>query len=102
MSLVFIFHFDHLIAPNILLFCRSVFAITEDDVVFMASPLTFDPSVVEMFMTWSQGASLLIVPTKLKVTPSSLAQVLRRNHVTVLQVGKAACRERLNYGINVL
>ncbi|XP_041461888.1 beta-alanine-activating enzyme-like isoform X2 [Lytechinus variegatus] len=62
-----------------------MFTITEDDVVFMASPLTFDPSVVEMFMTWSKGAALLIVPTKLKMAPSSLARVLRRNHVTVLQ-----------------
>ncbi|XP_030836045.1 beta-alanine-activating enzyme-like [Strongylocentrotus purpuratus] len=72
------------IVPNIL-DLRVIFTITEDDVVFMASPLTFDPSVVEMFMTWSQGATLLMVPAKLKMAPSSLAQVLKRNHVTVLQ-----------------
>nr|XP_054755985.1 beta-alanine-activating enzyme-like isoform X2 [Lytechinus pictus] len=72
------------IVPNVLDLTMA-FTITEDDVVFMASPLTFDPSVVEMFMTWSKGATLLIVPTELKMAPSSLARVLRRNHVTVLQ-----------------
>ncbi|KAF6128450.1 aminoadipate-semialdehyde dehydrogenase [Phyllostomus discolor] len=73
------------IVPNIQHF-RLLFEITQEDVLFLASPLTFDPSVVEIFVALSSGASLLIVPTAVKVFPSKLAAVLFSHHrVTVLQ-----------------
>lgn len=60
---------------------------TPEDVVFLASPLTFDPSVVEMFLALSSGACLLMVPSAVKRMPSRLANVLfRRNATTILQV----------------
>lgn len=60
---------------------------TAEDVVFMASPLTFDPSVVEMFLTLSLGACLLIVPMVIKKVPNRLATVLFKHHrITVIQV----------------
>lgn len=76
------------ISHNYVLFCfRVLFEITQEDVVFLASPLTFDPSVVEIFIALSSGASLLIVPTSVKVLPSKLATVLFSHHrVTILQV----------------
>ncbi|XP_054204915.1 beta-alanine-activating enzyme isoform X2 [Homo sapiens] len=73
------------IVPNIQHF-RVLFDITQEDVLFLASPLTFDPSVVEIFLALSSGASLLIVPTSVKLLPSKLASVLFSHHrVTVLQ-----------------
>nr|XP_010342433.1 beta-alanine-activating enzyme isoform X2 [Saimiri boliviensis boliviensis] len=73
------------IVPNIQHF-RVLFDITQEDVLFLASPLTFDPSVVEIFLALSNGASLLIVPTSIKLLPSKLATVLFSHHrVTVLQ-----------------
>ncbi|XP_037385343.1 beta-alanine-activating enzyme isoform X2 [Talpa occidentalis] len=73
------------IVPNIQHF-RELFEITQEDILFLASPLTFDPSVVEMFVALSSGASLLIVPTSVKVLPSKLAAVLFSHHqVTILQ-----------------
>lgn len=61
---------------------------TPEDVVFLASPLTFDPSVVEMFVALTSGASLLMVPSALKKMPGKLAHVLfNQNTTTVLQVG---------------
>lgn len=58
-----------------------------DDVVFLASPLTFDPSVVDMFLALSSGAQLLIVPSVIKKMPRRLAQLLFKDHkTTVLQV----------------
>lgn len=57
-----------------------------DDVVFLASPLTFDPSVVDIFLALSSGAQLLIIPSLIKKVPNRLAQVLFKNHkTTVLQ-----------------
>ncbi|XP_062963788.1 beta-alanine-activating enzyme isoform X2 [Cynocephalus volans] len=74
------------IVPNIQHF-RVLFDIRQEDVLFLASPLTFDPSVVEIFVALSSGASLLIVPTSVKVLPSKLAEVLFFHHrVTILQV----------------
>ncbi|XP_045387624.1 beta-alanine-activating enzyme isoform X3 [Lemur catta] len=73
------------IVPNIQHF-RILFNITQEDVLFLASPLTFDPSVVEIFLALSSGASLLIVPTSVRMLPSKLAAVLFSHHrVTVLQ-----------------
>ncbi|TRY57108.1 hypothetical protein DNTS_023983 [Danionella cerebrum] len=73
------------IVPNIICL-RSVFMMTPEDVVFLSSPLTFDPSVVEMFLALSSGACLLIVPPAVKKMPRRLSQVLfKRNNTTVLQ-----------------
>ncbi|XP_028711534.1 beta-alanine-activating enzyme isoform X1 [Peromyscus leucopus] len=73
------------ILPNIQHF-RVLFDITHEDVLFLASPLTFDPSVVEIFVSLFSGACLLIVPTSVKVLPSKLADALFSHHrVTVLQ-----------------
>ncbi|NWX99483.1 ACSF4 enzyme, partial [Nothoprocta ornata] len=73
------------IVPNIQ-HLKSIFEITQDDKLFLASPLTFDPSVVEMFVALSSGASLLIVPSAIKMMPMELSAALfHRHRVTVLQ-----------------
>ncbi|XP_029285860.1 beta-alanine-activating enzyme [Cottoperca gobio] len=74
------------ILPNIL-HLRSLFQMSADDVVFLASPLTFDPSVVDIFLALSSGAQLLISPTLIKKMPGRLARLLFEDHkTTVLQV----------------
>ncbi|XP_077964954.1 beta-alanine-activating enzyme isoform X3 [Gasterosteus aculeatus] len=74
------------ILPNIV-HLRSLFQMRSDDVVLLASPLTFDPSVVEMFLALSSGAQLLVVPSAIKKTPSRLSRLLfEENKTTVLQV----------------
>uniref|UniRef100_A0A8D0LCY2 Aminoadipate-semialdehyde dehydrogenase n=1 Tax=Sphenodon punctatus TaxID=8508 RepID=A0A8D0LCY2_SPHPU len=73
------------IVPNIH-HLRTIFGIMPGDVVFMASPLTFDPSVVELFVALTSGASLLIVPNPIKMMPQKLSEALFHQHrVTVLQ-----------------
>ncbi|KAJ3598949.1 hypothetical protein NHX12_032912 [Muraenolepis orangiensis] len=74
------------IVPNIQNL-RSLFQISADDLVFLASPLTFDPSVVEIFLALSSGARLLIAPSVVKKAPRRLAKLLFEDHkTTVLQV----------------
>ncbi|XP_074444234.1 beta-alanine-activating enzyme isoform X1 [Larus michahellis] len=73
------------IVPNIQ-HLKSIFEITQDDMLFLASPLTFDPSVVELFIALTSGASLLMVPNTIKMMPVELSAALfRHHHVTVLQ-----------------
>lgn len=60
---------------------------TAEDVVFLGSPLTFDPSAVDMFVALSSGARLLVVPSVLKKAPGRLARLLfHRHRTTVMQV----------------
>lgn len=71
---------------------------TPDDIVFLASPLTFDPSVVELFLALTSGAQLLIVPTVIKRMPSRLAQVLfTRHQTTILQVSEPKSTYRIMF-----
>ena len=63
---------------------------TQHDLVFLASPMTFDPSMVEMFLALSSGASLLLVPNIVKAVPRVLLKMLfYRHRVSILQVGIA-------------
>ncbi|XP_068599593.1 beta-alanine-activating enzyme [Brachionichthys hirsutus] len=87
------------ILPNIL-HLRSLFQMRADDVVFLASPLTFDPSVVDMFLALSSGAQLLIIPAVIKKKPRQLAHVLFKAHkTTVLQVTPTLL---VNFGRHIL
>lgn len=73
------------IVPNIL-HLRSIFNITEHDLLFLASPLTFDPSVIELFGALTSGACLLIVPKTIKMMPHKLCDTLFNCHkVSILQ-----------------
>ncbi|XP_069833752.1 beta-alanine-activating enzyme isoform X2 [Dendropsophus ebraccatus] len=74
------------IVPNIL-HLRSIFSVSPSDIMLLSSPLTFDPSVIEIFVTLSAGACLLVLPDPLKMMPQKLCRLLLDEHkVTVLQV----------------
>uniref|UniRef100_A0A1X7TKJ6 AMP-dependent synthetase/ligase domain-containing protein n=1 Tax=Amphimedon queenslandica TaxID=400682 RepID=A0A1X7TKJ6_AMPQE len=73
------------IVPNVIDLCER-FDVRENDRVFNASPLTFDPSVVEIFLSLYSGATLLLVPPVIKSSPLLFSHVvLRSRHVTLLQ-----------------
>ena len=59
-----------------------------DDVIFLASPYTFDPFIVQMFVAFATGARLVMVPDAVKVVPSKLCEILfDEEKVTIFQVG---------------
>lgn len=51
----------------------------------MASPFTFDPSVVDLFLALSTGARLVQVKPSLKAMPLQLAEIIRDQGVTFIQ-----------------
>ena len=60
---------------------------TSDDVMFLTSPYTFDPFIVQMFTAFAAGARLVIVPDNVKMVPSKLCSILfDEERVTILQV----------------
>jgi D-alanine--poly(phosphoribitol) ligase subunit 1 len=56
------------------------FALRADDRVAEASELTFDASVFDMFMAWSSGASLFVVPAAQLMAP---AKFIRDHELTI-------------------
>lgn len=51
---------------------RESFGIQQSDIIFSASPFTFDPSIVDLFLALSTGARLLIVKPSIKAMPSKV------------------------------
>ena len=67
-----------------------------DDVVFVASPYTFDPFIVQVFIALTAGARLVLVPDDTKIVPSQLCHCLfDRERVTIFQVGNLLSKASL-------
>ncbi|XP_077518824.1 aminoadipate-semialdehyde dehydrogenase isoform X1 [Amblyomma americanum] len=64
---------------------RSIFNISEEDIIFQAAPLTFDPSVIEIFLALTSGAQLVLTSEAVKQIPRAVTQLLVDNLVTVIQ-----------------
>ena len=86
----------------ILLLNRKIFQVEPDDVVFLASPYTFDPFIVQMFVAFAAGARLVMVPDAVKVVPSKLCEILfDEEKVTIFQVDNMYTYCITFYKINV-
>ncbi|XP_045607602.1 beta-alanine-activating enzyme [Procambarus clarkii] len=72
------------IVPNII-DLASLFGVEQDDCIFCAAPLTFDPSVVDMFMAFTAGAVLVMVSPHLLKMPRILLNIMVKNKVSILQ-----------------
>lgn len=60
------------------------FSINSIDRIASVSPLTFDLSTFDLFTTLSAGATLYIVPEKLKVFPARFSEFLQTHGITCL------------------
>lgn len=77
---------------------RKRFSVTTSDVIFLSSPLTFDPSIVDIFVALSSGACLLVVPHVIKMMPNMLLDILyKRHNVTIIQVSFYLYKGRGNW-----
>ncbi|EEC14715.1 peptide synthetase, putative, partial [Ixodes scapularis] len=72
------------IVPNIL-HLRTIFTVSPRDVVFQAAPFTFDPSVVEVFLALTAGATLVMTSEAVKRIPRAVVRLLVESKVTVVQ-----------------
>nr|XP_042911125.1 beta-alanine-activating enzyme isoform X2 [Parasteatoda tepidariorum] len=72
------------ILPNIL-DLKSQFSINTDDNILLCSPLTFDPSIIDIFLFCASGCTLTIIPDEIKSIPKKLAEVIIDNKITILQ-----------------
>lgn len=53
-----------------------LFGITSSDVIYFSSPITFDPSMIELFLALTSGAVLFIINNKLKAAVHDVLNIL--------------------------
>ncbi|CAJ0607087.1 unnamed protein product [Cylicocyclus nassatus] len=73
------------IEPNVDDF-RERFHITSQDVILCATSFCFDPSIIELFLPFTTGADLLLVPDHVRSQPHLFSSVLRRYKPTIVQL----------------
>lgn len=73
----------------------KLFNITHQDIIYFSTPLTFDPSMVEILLACLNGASLLIAPEKANV----LFPVNQENAITVWQTTPSKFFQFSNFDI---
>ncbi|XP_014259189.1 acyl-CoA synthetase family member 4 [Cimex lectularius] len=82
------------IVPNVT-HLRELLNISENDVVLLNSPLTFDPSIVEIFLAFSSGAALCLVPYHVKNNKTKFYKTIEECNVTVIQTTPSLFRKYL-------
>lgn len=76
-----------------------MFDVTADDCLFRATPLTFDPSLIDIFLAIHSGASLCLFSDEIRRNPISVSVVFDHSQCTIAQVGIASGRARLTASI---
>ena len=82
---------EHAAIANQLRWRQAAFPLAPSDIVLASSPLTFDPSVWEIFGPLSQGASIVMAPGATHEDWGA-----ERNTITTLQLVPAALRALLD------
>jgi acyl-CoA synthetase len=60
--------------------------LNSNSIIYQASALTFDPSVIELFVSLYVGGQILILPQIIKLMPNILFDYLIKHKVNMLQV----------------
>ena len=68
---------------------RSVFDVTPTDCLLRSTPLTFDPSLVDIFLALHCGASLCIVSKQVRQDSALFSSIFTCSHCTIAQVSRA-------------
>ena len=72
------------IVPNIL-DLRKILSITNKDIIAQLTTLTFDPSIVEIFLGLSSSGTLFMASEELKKNPRKLLEIMNVRKVSVFQ-----------------
>ena len=73
----------HANATSFVDWCRGTFSPTEDDCVSSHAPLHFDLSILDLYVTLSAGARLVLVPEALGKEPARLSPYIAERHISI-------------------
>ncbi|MBX9704428.1 MAG: amino acid adenylation domain-containing protein, partial [Silvanigrellaceae bacterium] len=77
---------SHRAINNHMLWMQKQFKFNKQHRILQKTPLSFDPSVWEIFIPLYSGASLIIAPEGSHVDPEALIDLIRRYKITTLQL----------------
>jgi amino acid adenylation domain-containing protein len=80
---------------NHMLWMKDKFQFTSKDKILLKTPLSFDPSVWEIFLPFYVGCELVIAPFGANIDPNLLVTTLIQNKITTLQVVPSFLKELL-------
>ncbi|GFQ92084.1 beta-alanine-activating enzyme [Trichonephila clavata] len=72
------------IVPNII-DLKQRFDVNSEDVIILCSPITFDPSIIDIFLAVSSGCTLVIVADQIKRIPKQFIEVIVNSKASILQ-----------------
>lgn len=77
---------DHRAVNNHMLWLKKAYAFNITDKILLKTPLSFDPSVWEIFLPFYIGCELVIAPLGAHVDPELLIDIIIQNQVTTIQL----------------
>lgn len=63
---------------------QKIFPLTENDIIGNQSPLFFDNSTLDIYLSWATGATLHLIPERLFIFPIRLMEHLEQKKVTFI------------------
>jgi amino acid adenylation domain-containing protein len=85
----------HRAINNHMSWMKDKFHFTANDKILLKTPLSFDPSVWELFLPFYVGCELIIAPFGANLDPNLLTTTLQQHKVTTLQVVPSLLKELL-------
>lgn len=62
------------------------YELTQSDVIYISSPPTFDPFVLDLFLALFSGATIFMVSNDLRLSTTLLVTSIQTNSVTIMQI----------------
>ncbi len=91
---------EHRSAVNFVTALNATFQTQTSDVFLSVASLSFDMSVLDMFVPWSSGASVAVAPRDVTANPKLLLEELKTTHATMLQATPATWKMLLDCGLS--
>ena len=85
----------HLALLNHMLWISQRFDLTQKDIILQKTPLSFDPSVWELFLPFFTGAQIVIAQQGTHVDPELLIDLINHYQVTTLQLVPSILKKML-------
>lgn len=76
----------HLALLNHMLWISQRFDVSHQDIILQKTPLSFDPSIWELFLPFFTGAQLVIAPQGTHIDTELLMDLINHHQVTILQL----------------
>ncbi len=87
----------HQAISNHMLWMAEEFTLTSEDVFLLKTPLTFDPSVWEIFLPLFLGATLVVAPMETHKNPDKIVDIIEQYKVSILQLVPSILHGFLNF-----